>query len=387
MANFLSPYAVQAQKALRPHIKIKHTVVLEVLAACLGYQTLNALIDEEKEQGLPYHLGNAEIIVLNQPLGQARAATLCDNPDEILPKCVEALEHCMNARVFRSVEAFYIEHGIDAVDRLLNNNTKLIAGFRSRWRQNGKLVMTGNFDCAESLWSARTCWTIKGEALWAYEGQKEPNGNAINGFLMYRKAGRAGLMLAGNTYVGDRFGPPEIVVDWFSLDAVVSSSEGVLGRPTVAIVVNTNSGVVLGCAVSTNGDKYQLMADSISEALGGISPYLRSQDAIAIPAHQFIIGMGPEESAARLSIDLSQAGFMVHQLRQMPAGLLERLVNRLNKSVTFYRNEPQFRAIYSLANLKLILQSRITGYNHLIQNGDYMSPIDRWNQYMKLRSA
>lgn len=68
MANFLSHAAAQARCSLgQSKIDVKHSWLLEIFAACLGYETLAALTSEQTDESLQYHVGDAEILVLNHP--------------------------------------------------------------------------------------------------------------------------------------------------------------------------------------------------------------------------------------------------------------------------------------------------------------------------------
>ncbi|MNF58104.1 hypothetical protein D3C84_396520 [compost metagenome] len=104
MANFLSHAAAQARYSLgQSKIDVKYSWPLEILAACLGYETLAALTSEQTDGSLHYHVGDAEILVLNLRLAVSRAIKLCVEPHQVVSKCVEALEQCMTVPVFRNV--------------------------------------------------------------------------------------------------------------------------------------------------------------------------------------------------------------------------------------------------------------------------------------------
>src|SRR3546814_1085340 len=77
MATFRAPAADAASKSLAAQgLSAKRSHLSEIIAALLGYRTLAALTAEELDPGLNYHLDDAEFIVLNQPMGIERAATL-----------------------------------------------------------------------------------------------------------------------------------------------------------------------------------------------------------------------------------------------------------------------------------------------------------------------
>lgn len=292
----------------------------------------------------------------------------------------------MTVPVFRNVEAFYLGHGIEKVAAVLDNNAILDAHIGSRSLRDGKLIMTGSFSYAEPLWNARKCWTIKGEALWTLDGESESENRSLSGLLMYQKAGRAGLILADSTCISDWLAKPEAAVDWFIVDARVLSDDGVIRRPKVAIVVDTNSRVVLGCAITLNGDTYQLMADAIAEALGEASPYLNAEEPKNLPTCQLSLAMHSGVEAKRLSKDLIKAGIRVRHLGLQQGGRLEKLVLWLSKSMA-YREDPQAQAVYSLDNFKPLFKTQIMRHDYSIAGDAKLTPTERWQEYMKQISS
>ncbi|MBA6098552.1 hypothetical protein H4C80_15640 [Pseudomonas juntendi] len=104
MANILTNAARHAKvELLAAGIEVGHAKLQEVMAALLGYHTYRALKLEEDDQELEQHLSDAEFIVLDQELGQCRAAELFELPGEVLPKCIAALEECLPAQILPSV--------------------------------------------------------------------------------------------------------------------------------------------------------------------------------------------------------------------------------------------------------------------------------------------
>lgn len=104
MANILTHAARHAKaELLAAGIEVGPAKLQEVMAALLGYHTYRALKLEEDDQELEQHLSDAEFIVLDQELGQCRAAELFELPGEVLPKCIAALEECLPAQILPSV--------------------------------------------------------------------------------------------------------------------------------------------------------------------------------------------------------------------------------------------------------------------------------------------
>lgn len=123
MANILTHAARHAKaELLAVGIEVGHAKLQEVMAALLGYHTYRALKLEEDDQELEQHLSDAEFIVLDQELGQCRAAELFELPGEVLPKCIAALEECLPAQILPSVDAYLERHGVNAVIAALTSN-------------------------------------------------------------------------------------------------------------------------------------------------------------------------------------------------------------------------------------------------------------------------
>lgn len=74
MADFIKVAAAGAkQSPSEQSIEIRHSVLIEVVAALLGYHTFAALNAEELDQSLDRHLGDAQVLILNEKLGLKRS--------------------------------------------------------------------------------------------------------------------------------------------------------------------------------------------------------------------------------------------------------------------------------------------------------------------------
>lgn len=141
MANILTHAARHAKaELLAAGIEVGHAKLQEVMAALLGYHTYRALKLEEDDQELEQHLSDAEFIVLDQELGQCRAAELFELPGEVLPKCIAALEECLPAQALPSVETYLERHGMNAVIAVLTNNPPQGLHVEPDWSSRYKLT-------------------------------------------------------------------------------------------------------------------------------------------------------------------------------------------------------------------------------------------------------
>ena len=77
MSTHVRSAAYAASQALAAQgLAVKRSHLSEIIAALLGYRTHAALAVEEADVSLDYHLDDAEVLVLNQPMGEARAEQL-----------------------------------------------------------------------------------------------------------------------------------------------------------------------------------------------------------------------------------------------------------------------------------------------------------------------
>lgn len=108
-------------------LTVKRSHLSEVIAALLGYRTHAALSVEEADPKLDYHLEDAEILVLNLPMGERRAAELGlaaagAAPSAVTTACVEALKASAGSTdVYVSVADFYDLHARQALAETIYN--------------------------------------------------------------------------------------------------------------------------------------------------------------------------------------------------------------------------------------------------------------------------
>lgn len=263
MANILTKAARHAKaELLAAGIEVGHAKLQEVLAALLGYHTYRALKHEEDDQELEHHLSDAEFIVLNQELGECRAAELFELPGEVLLKCLAALEECLPAQVLPSVDAYLERHGMNAVMAALTNNTPQGLHLGPDWSSRYKLSPDQRLSFYEPIWEARRSWQVHVEVS-LQRISPDAKQRKINVLLTHTKAGRSGLVLKEVNPVEDI----TAVLDSTQVDQLVRRNNGSIGRPWVAVVVHNTSGAVLGSAVSFADNPECVEVDALTDAL------------------------------------------------------------------------------------------------------------------------
>ena len=188
--------AAQGLTVMRSHLT-------EVVAALLGYRTHAALAVDEADTTREYHLDDAEIYVLNVPLGIGRAAELgLANGPVVVQACTAALKVSGGqVGVYESIADFYDSYAREALAQAIYDSED-VAGAMAESNASfpNEPEMEDACPATSDLWVARDEWTIEaaGDLTGEYdpEGDRMFNGDTLNcrGWLIYRKAGRAGLM-------------------------------------------------------------------------------------------------------------------------------------------------------------------------------------------------
>ncbi len=206
MSNHVRSAAYAAYHNLATQgLTVGRSHLTEIIAALLGYRTYAALAVEEADPRVEYHLGEAEIVVLNLPMGTTRVAELGLGvaPSVITAACVEALKAGAGlASVFVGVAEFYDSHAREALAEAIYSADD-VAGAMAESNATFPDEPEMDIECPSTpdLWAAVEEWTIEGNGTMTGEydpdGDRMFNGDKLNcrGWLTYRKAGRAGLVL------------------------------------------------------------------------------------------------------------------------------------------------------------------------------------------------
>jgi hypothetical protein len=205
MTTLVTSAAYAASKTLAPlGPTFKRSQLSEVIAALLGYQTYAALGIEESNARLPHHLDDAEILVLDKPAAEKRAAAIgITNVPAVLQACIDAIRGSVVPviSVFVGVDDFY-----DSYARNRMVQVAMLSDEVSGTMADSNAIFDDDPEfqdetpTTDNLWQARTVWAIEADGNWV--GSYDPdadrmfNGDTLNcsAKLSYDKAGRSGLI-------------------------------------------------------------------------------------------------------------------------------------------------------------------------------------------------
>jgi hypothetical protein len=200
MKNEISSAAYAASQTLVARgLVVKRSHLSEVIAALLGYRTYAALSTEEADTQLEYHLDDAEVIVLNEPLGATRCEELAV-PIEAVADCIEAFKGSTLTPVFAGVSQFFDLHARELLENGIYDGeyvSGVMAESNASFSDNPDI---DEGDQSGDLWQSTTHWEIEGygKLVGSYDpdGDRMFNGDTLDvwGKLIYKKAGRAGLI-------------------------------------------------------------------------------------------------------------------------------------------------------------------------------------------------
>jgi hypothetical protein len=203
MTDFVKTAAFAAKKSLAlKGIKVQHGVALEIVAAFLGYKTYAALVLEESNESLKYHLADAEIIVLDYQGGISRLTELEVLQAFIVQDFIDAMVGCRNG-VFPDLSEFlddYVQRELQ--DVTLSDESVIEAVERATGSEPFSLELDERWSYSEPLWTATDIWEVSCSGtvddLSDRPGADLENGDEVEevfcrGWVKFSKAGRAGL--------------------------------------------------------------------------------------------------------------------------------------------------------------------------------------------------
>lgn len=353
MASFIDKAVDDASTILfLAGTELEHSIVQEVLAGCLGYETFSALEDDENNLDLHHHLKDAEALVINVAMGAARATQLFGQSEPLMAACIEAVERTCQTypqpnlvshpssfpvrakasgiSVYRGLEDFHSRHGINAIKHFLAVNEDLAVKLGEGWMVVGRFGVSNRLiHCAtESFWSASEYWTLKADCIWLPRGHP---GCSIEGLITYAKAGRAGLIFdtqgfnVGNTH------KLTVKLKIFTPEIFVQRKDGSMHLPQVALIYDPVSQCILASAVSVEGDTTQLAMGAIQDSFGeSRASGATGQSEIG----QFVLDTVEMEDRCdirAMSELCKKLGVVVEPARTRYAGRTERFISSMNK--------------------------------------------------------
>jgi hypothetical protein len=258
MADFIKVAAADVKQSLnRQSIEVKHSVLIEVLAALLGYHKFAALNTEELDQSLEHHLGDAQFMILNEELGLKRTTQLCPSVAPVFAECVAALDRSVPILVFLTVEEYFAGLGRLAVQAVLDTNSA--AANLARANRSTGTTAAGSFRVTNSLWSSRTSWTLEADITGRSNEAVDPASHSTVS-LEFHKAGRAGLILRLDGIRWALREPLKTALECSRLDTLVTLSDGSKCRPTMGVLVDMEKRIVVGSSISATEREARLDA-------------------------------------------------------------------------------------------------------------------------------
>lgn len=202
-------YAVTKFIASSGHT-IKRSHISEVLAAMLGYQTYAALVVDESDDQLDYHLDDAEMLVLNQAAAEQRANSLgISAVPLVIQACVSELQSATTTPVYEDLDHFYDSYGREAlIDTISSSDDVSAAMSETNAYFDSDPELPEETPTTTDLWSEREQWSIeaRGEMQGSHDVDSDRMfaGDTLNCFakLTFTKAGRAGLILTDSEGYG-----------------------------------------------------------------------------------------------------------------------------------------------------------------------------------------
>ncbi|EPM63160.1 hypothetical protein A262_03935 [Pseudomonas syringae pv. actinidiae ICMP 19073] len=382
---------------------VSHPMLQEVVAGCLGHESFDSLIREEGNIGSSLHLKNAQLLILNLPMGATRAVGCLGAAEPYLTACLDGIEHewhlCSPSEhdsksvafgpgpgltvdssitVFRGAQDLYERHAREIIPE------RLAVERGAEWAKGGVLELDPKIDAesAETLWSDGARWTICTNGIWV---QDDHTPYKVEVLLTYRKAGRAGLVFEGCEFILGRAAQRAFLAT-FKPDAyVINQDSGLPKRPIVALIFDLKSDVVLGSAISVSGDYTEVMEEAIKDAFSeaGTSKFLntiRPGESI-----EYVLDVDQKFDSARLNelvgrFDVSYKSPTTS--KSATGGQVERLISRIygfQPLIPPSAGRSKSKAVYTLEDLTRLVTLNITRHHETC--GDRaLSPMQRWNR-------
>ncbi|HDS1794506.1 hypothetical protein [Pseudomonas putida] len=200
MTDFVKTAAFAAKQTLAlKGIKVQHGIALEIVAAFLGYRTYAALVVEEGNESLKYHLGDAEVIVLDYDGGITRLTELEVLQGFIVQDFINAIVECRDG-VFPDLSDFFDDYVVrELQDVILSGKDVIEAVERATGSEPFSVELDGQYSFSEQLWTAGDTWEVSCaglvEGLAGRVGANADNDDEVrcSGWIKFAKTGRAGL--------------------------------------------------------------------------------------------------------------------------------------------------------------------------------------------------
>lgn len=362
-------------------VGVPHSALKEVIAACLGYESVEILAAQSSDALFPYQLEYAEAVVLNPKMGMERAIEVCEVPGPCFDACIEGIERACRAfaqgesvtpiAVFRSFEDFYSRHAQAVIRRcLIEEAGENVAAEAFSVLERIEDMSSTKAGTANELILTTRC-TIEG-------GDKYPL--PVKCTTTFAKAGRAGLIFESFESNLRSMGQ-HAVLEVFPCDIRIKTSDGSEGRARVALIFDRQCGVILGHAVGL-GDEVRLAERAMHSAFLSPARWRTAVEQLTSQAGQLIL----DTDMARSSAHLREIGRRLNvNVRSSHAhqhfGRTERLLAPFLKG--WRGSFPQAENPVPVDDLAKFLEVSISIYHECLDVRPPLTPNELWQRYLQ----
>ncbi|WP_133972937.1 hypothetical protein [Pseudomonas sp. JV551A1] len=353
----------------------------EVIAACLGYESVEVLAAQSSDAFLPYELEYAEAVVLNLKMGAERAIEVCQVPGPCFEACIEGIERACRAfaqgegmtptPIYRGLEDFYYRHVQAVIKRcLIEEAGDKVAAAASTMPERVEHMSSTKGGTANELVLTTRC-TIQGEDAFPLP---------VKCTTTFAKAGRAGLIFESFESNLRSMGQ-HAVLEVFPCDITIKTSDGSEGRAKFALIFDLQCGIFLGHAVGL-GDEVRLAERAMHSAFLTLARWRTAVEQLTSQACQ--LNLDTDQSLIRAHLREIGRHLNVNVRSSRPHqhfGRAERLLASLLKD---WRSScAQAENPVPLDDLAQLLEVTISNYHSRLDLRPPLTPTELWQHYFQ----
>lgn len=395
MINFVNKAADFADTKLKVNmIECSYKDLGDVIAGCLGYEDIEACLNEEGEplQALGDRLAGAEAIVFDSSSGLEQAIQLTANPEEVLAICLEALEREIRAAapkndmiIYHRMEDFYTGKVAQDMVKAVVEDQRIAATLGAGRADSNGLQMRQPI--CRGFWSDDTCF-FEAEGVWT---STDGSGWLITCLLEYEKVGRVGFNFGKSVLGCSSLDELNVELGIMPLNTNVILPEGNLVRPSLALLVDRESRAVIGNALTVSDDMSQAIHDAVDNAFNG--PNLLGTPLNDLANKRIVIDSDTGENVLIKNILEKN---ICPEISFNPGGskyraLINKVLDRVSSRLAFSaRNSVAMEhtsAAYTMADLTRLMSLNITMYHNQAQAQSMRTPGERWAHIWEQVSA
>lgn len=360
---------------------VPNSALKEVIAACLGYESVEILVAQSSDALLPYQLECAEAVVLNLKMGAERAVEVCEVPGPCFDACIDGIERACRifARgesvnpipVYRGLEDFYYRHAQAVIRRcLIEEAGENVAAAAFCMPERVDDISSAKGGTTDALVLTTHC-TIKHEDRYPLPAKC---------ITTFAKAGRTGLIFQSFEVTLRSMGQ-HAVLEVFPCDIRIKTSDGSEGRAKVALIFDLHCGVILGHAVGL-GDEVRLAERAMHSAFLSPARWWSAVEQLTSQAGQLILDTDIALSSAYLRDIGRHLNVNVQSRRPgQHSGRAERLLASFLKD--WRGSFAQAGNPVSLNDLAQFLEVSISIYHKRLDVRPPLTPNELWQRYFQ----